>query len=445
MAGKINVFNLGALGVNVTDSPLHIADGAWRSLANAEFNPDLSRGGVKKRGGHTRVNSAALSGAIRALANVPLPLNTVSYLLLALNADETPTFKASSDGSTWTDVTAAEMPRLLGNPLSINGGQAFATNPSWRPANYKQAFYYPGDDYIRYNDPGFTNPPLIVRTTAGPSFELLRVPPNPLDPTGAAVSLTDMVTLNGLIYFGTHDTGGSISNIAGRVFSFDPITGTVSEVGNRFGDASGENQKGFPWCLCGYQGRLWAGTYNISGNNQGRVYSIIPGIEDTWTTEFTATTHNGYITSLAVYKGKLYATTDADSSGTAIVLVRNPSSGAWTTSLSAPSSNISQFDSLIVYGGYLFAAWHSNGGDTLIKRFDGTSWTTSVDVALTYGERYSGTPVVFKGNLYWPFCSGSVTSGTDGFVLKHNGSGWSQVLDSVGVRGPMGKYTPDAS
>jgi hypothetical protein len=443
MAGKINVFNLGALGVNLTDSPLHIADGAWRELANAEFNPDFSRGGVKKRGSLTRVNSVALSGTVQGLMNVPLPLNTVSYLLLALNGDETPTFKASTDGTTWTDVTAAEMPRALQAPQP--GGLSFAANPSWRPANYKRAFYYGGDDYIRYNDVGFTNPPLLIRTTAGPSYELLRVSPNPTDPTGAAVAITDMVTVNGLIYFGTHDSGGSGIDIRGRVFSFDPNTGTVTEIGNRFGPDSGENTKGFPMCLCGYQGKLFAGTYGINGNNQGRVYSITPGIDDTWAIDFTATLHNGYIMSLAVYKGKLYGATDADSSGTSVVVVRNASTGAWTTSLSAPASNISQFDNLIVYGGYLWCAYHSSAGTCLIKRFDGTSWTTSLDVGVVYSAAYSGNPVVFKGNLYWPFCASSVTGGLDGFVLKFDGASWTQVLNSVGVRGLLGKYTPDAS
>lgn len=443
MAGKINVFNLGANGVDLVKSPLHIADGAWRQLTNAEFNPDHAQGGVKKRGSLTAVNATPLAGAVRALVNVPLPLDSDVFLMLAMNADETETFKASEDGAAFTDVDAATMPRILQDPIAVG---SLATNPNWRMASYRRALYYPGDDYVRNPDANFTNPPLLVRTDIGTTYELFRVPPNPTDPTGSCISITDMIVQNGLIYFGTHDSGGVSPDAKGRVLSFNPVNGVITEVGNRFGDGVGENTAGFPMCFASYQGRLFCGTYGISGNNLGKIYSIIAGVDDTWVLDFTAALHNGYITTMAAYGGKLYAGTDSDTSGTALIKVR-AEDGTWSTTFTAPAAQVSQFDGLIVYDGNLYCAWRGGAllADCLIKRFDGSSWTTALDVAAAHGSRYSGTPFVFKGDLYWPFSASSVTGGTDGFLLKYDGSTWTKPLNNIGVRGPLGKFSPDTA
>lgn len=439
--GKHNVFNLGGYGVNLVDSPLHLPDGAWRSLQNAEPSTDRSRGGLKKRGSLTRLNSVALAGSLKALANVPLPLNTQSFLYAALNGDEDPhSWKRSEDGSSWTNVDTSTLPIAVQDPNSTATTWDLIVCPT---ASFKRALYYPGDDYVRHPDASFTDPPLLVYTPDGGAYELVRIPPNPTDPTGACIGIVAMAQYNGIIYLATADSGGVAPDHKGRVLSFDPVTGVLAEIGNRFGDGTGENTKGFPCCFASYQGRLFVGTYGVSGNNQGRVYSILAGSEDTWATDYTGALHNGYIHTLAVYKGKLYAGTDADSSGTAIVLERS-TSGTYSTSFTAPVGNQSRFTGLIVFNDCLYVGWR-NVDTVLIKKFDGSSWTTDLDVTATYAYGNVGLPVIFKDELYWPIAPTDPSSGTDGFILKCTTGGvWSQVLTATGVRGHLNKYAPDA-
>jgi hypothetical protein len=225
----------------------------------------------------------------------------------------------------------------------------------------------------------------------------------------------------------------------------DPVNGTLTLIGNRFGNGAGENGKGFPFCLTSYLGSLYAGTYGISGNNQGGVYRIVAGLEETWTLDLTATLHNGYYMSLCPFNGNLYAATDADASGTSIVQQRT-SKGVWSTSLTAPdATTVTYFTGLIVFNGLLFCCYYnSSGGKVLIKKYDGTTWSTDLDVAATYAAKPPGLPFIFRGNLYWPFL-GSETgpTNTTGFLLKRTTAGaWSRQVNAVGIRGCLGQYVP---
>lgn len=440
MAGKINVFNLGALGVDLVTSPIHMPDGAWRLLQNAEFSTEESEGGVKKRGSLTKLNTDAAAGSILSAVNVPLPLSTVSYLVVALLDDDSgtpPTWKRSLDGATFTDLFAADLPFYRQTWEATGTSDAYQLQS--RTINFQRAFYYPGDNYVRYNDTDYTNPPFMGSTTKDVAYELLRVPPNPTDPTGAAVAIYDMLVTNGLIFFATEDSGGSGANLKGRVLAFNPANGVLTEIGNRFGDGTGENTAGFPNCLALYQGSLYAGTYGRVGNNQGKVYRIQPGVEDTWTLDKTLTLHNGYVQTMCAYQGVLYVGSDADSGGTAVVLART-ASGSWSTSKTAPTAGVGQFKGLIVFDDTLFVAW-KKGTELLIYSFDGSTWTEDLDVATDYSfSGNPGDPIVFKGDLYWPFASGD----SGGMVLKRTTAGvWSQPLSDEVITGVLGIVTPD--
>ncbi len=443
MAGKLNIFNFGDQGVDIVKSPLHILDGAWTLAQNAEFCLQGGQGGIKKRGGLAKFNAVALAGAVQALGVAPFPYPGTIDLMVALNAGETNTWDKSPDGTTYTGLTSAQLERGAGidkTPTALS-----SISCGGRCASFNSRFFYPGDSFVQYPTGGHTAPPIVVWN--GTSYaELLRIPSNPTATAGShPIWISDLWMADNQIYLAVYDPGGVAPNHKGRVLQFDPTAGTLTTIGNRFGNGTGENAAGFPFCMTSYLGSLYAGTYGISGNNQGKVYRIIPGLEETWTLDLTATLHNGYYMSLCPYQGQLYAATDADSSGTAIVQVRT-SVGVWSTSLTAPAANSNYFCSLIVFNNLLFCAYYkTSSGVCLIKKYDGSSWTTDLDVGATYvASRPPGIPFVFRGALYWPFLgSESSASSTAGFLLKRDNAGvWTQPLNLKGIRGCLGQYVP---
>lgn len=77
MPGKIDIYNLGAIGVNIVDSPVHKVDGALLSAQNAAHKQEEAEGGLVKRPGVTLLNAIAAAGTIQAMFVVrltdPLP------------------------------------------------------------------------------------------------------------------------------------------------------------------------------------------------------------------------------------------------------------------------------------------------------------------------------------------------------------------------------------
>src|ERR1700693_1940835 len=67
-----NLFNLGSLGVNVDDSPIHLEDGEFTSAQNCTQDKRGMIGGVTKRAGLTKYQPTVAAGSI--LGFVPAPL-----------------------------------------------------------------------------------------------------------------------------------------------------------------------------------------------------------------------------------------------------------------------------------------------------------------------------------------------------------------------------------
>lgn len=442
MGRELTDYLIGSRGVQLVPSPIHTPDGGILVGQNVEFIRDQGIGGIGTRGGIARLSTSALAGSVQQLSNVPLAFPSEFDLMVGLNTGETNAWKKSVDGAAYVDLAAALLERAAGIDKSPSGVGAGAISSGQRCASYKGQFYYPGDDYV-LGGLNPTAPPFMV-FNGTLSYQQFRVPTNPTSALAVPNWISDTWIDNGVIYLGVYDPGGSAPNLKGRVLAYDPSDGTLSTIGNRFGQDAGENGKGFPFCLTTWQGQLWAATYGNSGNNQGAVYRIQPGIDETWTLDLTATLHNGYYMSLCGYNGNLFAATDADSSGTAIVQKRT-STGAWTTSLTAPAANNNYFAGLIVFNNLLFCCYYkSSSGVVLIKKFDGTTWTTDLDVAGTYAAKAPGLPFLFRGALYWPFLGGETSAtSTAGFLLKRDTAGvWTRPLNAVGVRGCLGQWTP---
>ena len=295
MAKTRPFYRVGEKGVNIVASPLHTPDGGLLSSQNVEFIRDLGVGGIGSRGGMAPLNGTALAGAVMAVANIPLVIPEATTLMAACDTGETETWKSSTNGTTYTDVLTAVARRMASMdkfPATITPA---IIPPSQRIAMYQGNLYYPDNDY----DIADVVSPYVDNTAApltrfnGSSSAIqFRVPNNPAG-VGPCRWITDLWVANGVIYFGVWDYGGVDPDSKGRVLSFNPNTSEVTQIGAlAWGNGTGENTRGFPFCLTTYLGRL---------------YSIQPGVDVNWTLDKTALASSGYFTSLAEYNGVLYA------------------------------------------------------------------------------------------------------------------------------------------
>jgi hypothetical protein len=442
MPGSLPDYSIGALGLNLVASPLHTPDGSLLVAENVEFRrDDEGIGGIASRRGLAAQNGSALAGSVKELANVPLAYPNIQHLAVGLNGDDTTNgWKESVDGVTFNNILNALLfrPAGLANvlPSGLNATVIFA---SPRIASYKNGLYYASDDYVQ----GTTAPP-IVKFDGTNAWTQFRIPANPSVAGSLCLAVQDMIVADGLIYLAVWDSGGSAPNLKGRVLSYDPSTGTLRQIGNRFGQDTGENGKGRPFCLCKAYGYLWCGTYGQGGNNQGGMYRIVPDLDVSWTLDLTATIHNGYFMSCAEYHGTLYAATDADASGTAIIQKRS-GTGAWTTTQTAPVANNGYFSCLFVFNDLLFAHFYkSTDNKSIIYSFDGTTWSSDLDVHATYAAaKGPGFPFTFGGAMYWAFLgSDSLTSATGTLLKRTTAGAWTQPIAAGAVRGPLGYYVP---
>jgi hypothetical protein len=446
VASDFPAYMVGSQGVNLTATPIHAPDGGLLTGQNVEYVRVQGLGGIGSRGGLAKLPGVTALGAqILALANLPFSFPGATDLMVSLNAAETNSFEFSTDGSSFSALTSGQLQRgqsvadLAGIAVSLTPGNFFFNQ---RAIGLGNKLYYAGSDYTIA-----TTAPVLVVWTSGVSFELLRIPTNPTSGATVPQFISDIIVDNGLIYLAVMDLGGVAPNVKGRVMSFDPQAGLLSLVGNNFGNGSGENTGGYPTALCFWLGRLFVGCNGIAGSPAGVIYSILPGIEATWTLEKTFSAGDGYPLSMAVFNGELYVGMAVDSSGTATIRKRT-STGTWSTSLTAPSSNISYYGGLTAFNGGLWAVWVKNGSSTLVKRFNGSSWSTDLDVGATYSIVTCGTPAIYGGNLYIGCYNPVGVAAKTGFVLKRTpdpAGAWSQLLTTTGILGLLGSFQPESN
>ncbi len=434
---------VGDKGVQLTGTPLHTPDGGLLTAQNVAFIREFGLGGIGSRGGMARLNGSAAAGSIVHVQNLPFAYPNDLVLMVALNAGETNTWKKSTDGTSYTNLTAADVEKVVGTQkmsgATINAQIIFIPQ---RSASYKRRIYFAGDNYTF----DVTAPPMVMFD--GTLYqELFRLPPSPTQTGTVPRWISEMMTSNGLIYFCTFEPGGVAPDHKGRVISFDPENGTLQLIGNRFGNGTGENTGGMPYCLTSFLGSLWAGTMGISGNPAGKMYRILPGVEDVWTLDYAGAADDGYYMSVLPFRGNLFAARSADTSGTPTVQKRT-AAGVWSTSLTGAGVGQGYMGGLVEFNSELYVCEFQSTARCLVKKYDGSSWTTDKDVGVDYSTlaHAPGQPFVFGGNLYWPFFDATSDVALTNFLLKRTTGGvWSKVLNNVGLRGALGMYRPDAS
>jgi hypothetical protein len=440
---------IGDKGVNLVASPLHTPDGGLLAAQNVEFIRDFGIGGIGSRGGLAKLNTNALAGAVRALANIPLALPGDTTLMVPCDTGETETWKTSVDGAAYTDLLAAVIARMA----SMDKYPATVTRamlpPTQRIVSFGGNLYFPGDNYVITD----TVSPYVGNTAAvldmfngAASFEQFRVPAGP-SAVGPCRWITDLWVNNGVIYVAVFDFGGVAPDHKGRVLAYNPNSGALTQIGKHpWGNGTAELRSGFPFCLTSYLGQLWAGGYGVTAaGTLGNIYRILPGVDVDWTLDKTAVASSGYFTSLCEYNGNLYAASTANDVAFAARVEKRTAAGVWSTSFTGPDTNTSYCCSLIVFNSLLFAAYFKDTVRVLVKVFDGTTWTTDKDVGVDFANLSAvpGAPFIFESALYWPFTALTSAAQT-GFILKRTTGGtWTKVLDTVSLRGALGTYVDD--
>lgn len=227
----------------------------------------------------------------------------------------------------------------------------------------ENSFIYPASGYTTGTD----DPP--IRLFNGRSDqELCRLPPSSGVKAKAAMTF---IAANDTIYLTSWDAGTSSSTWTGRVFELNATSGQLTQLGATF--AAGE----LPYALCWYSGMLWCGTNNGIGT-VGKVYFFRPNIDTTWNLDYSTSTDSaGGVTSMASFRGNLFIGTDNASGSHGKVIARTPL-GVYAVSLSGPGTALNNgFPAMSVFVNALFASyWDVTGPTSLVKKFDGTTWTT---------------------------------------------------------------------
>lgn len=377
--GKISVYNLGTMGVNVDKSPIHLDDGELTQAQNAIHDVAGLEGGVRKRPGLARFNSTAGAGTVLGGIGVPLTLKTNLAGALAAGPSRKQFWgrrsKSATMGTTqgwWTSVdgwtTVVEVlsstpsnPRSDTIPAGLLGSTFNTMNgmPS-SCAVVRNKLYYPASSYTIGTDP---IPIWVYDGTEDKKF--IDIPKN----TGAAYgTVMSMLVVGDNLYVTVYDDDNAVGAIRGRVFAVDISSGALTLQGAAF---SAE----IPYCMAWFQGRLWVGTINNT-SSAGTIYSILPGIETAWTLERTMASSGSIGCSmLCAYNGQLFAGSRCSGSGTNQVEVRS-TTGTWSASdtVAAITPTIT---GAVSFNNKLLVVWVDTSlSASRVRAYNGASWST---------------------------------------------------------------------
>lgn len=72
MGKTLMVYNIGSMGIDIVNSPIHVEDTSLLSCQNAQVSPDDRELAIKKRDGMAKINAVAAAGTILTVFNVPI-------------------------------------------------------------------------------------------------------------------------------------------------------------------------------------------------------------------------------------------------------------------------------------------------------------------------------------------------------------------------------------
>src|SRR3990167_3027640 len=365
---KVDLYNLGSLGVDLTKSAVHANDGSLLSAQNAIPDYRGEAGGHTKRDGLTAINSTTVGGSVLGAINIPLPATARLYIgrddgSTELAIDWLYTTDLSGATTPWTSVTS-----IPAQPRSTDklGAIDSATPPSamGRPTcTMNNRIYYAAANYTIGTD----DPPIRVFDGVN-DRELCRIPRTSDSGTRNRGIIT-MIANRGKLYASAWD-----GDTKSSVYSIDPTTGAITKMGATF------DVEDYPHAMTAYLDRLWVGTVSgdpHSGTDVGKVYWMRFSGDTAFTLDHTTTSGQGSILDLKSYKGLLYAAVIGSSGKAGLVKVR-ALAGTWSTSDTGAATGVNQgYTSLEVFENNLYATYRdTDSGDQTIRKFDGSSWAT---------------------------------------------------------------------
>lgn len=411
MAGKLNLYNLGTQGVDLTKSVIHADEGTLRHAQNAVPDPRGEFGGIAKRDGLGEINAMSIGGPVGGVVDAPLPAKARIYIGYDNTGDTG--FLTSEDGFDSEPVfVPGQVVGLEASAWSVAGGQK-------RGCVVDNKFFYPPSLGITFTD----SPPIWV-LDGKVDREFARVPSEPV--TGVQGPVLAMLPYRGTVYLitGAKDFQGS-SSASGNAFTLNPITGEIRKLGSSSPDGR------IPTCMVVSVGRLFVGTtYEAqTPTNGGRVYSVPVHGSNQFIQDVEVA--HGDVSALEEHKGLVYAATGNDQSATGGQVYRRSEAGAWTA-IKTLSSATASYTSLLSFGGNLYASYRdSNTQEAYVDEFDGTTWTT----VLTNNSVPLPRMVLFKFGTRMFAVDGSGQAGGSLFYTD-DGTTWTEV-ELIGATWPV--------
>ena len=410
MSAKLNVYNLGKLGVNVDKNPIQLQDGELTEAQNWTTDSSGSEGGLRKRPGLVAINASALGSGTSILGAIDVPLanrqTTTRTFYIGIDQDATGAYQWVTSTDAFATTATATSP----GAMESQGVPATPLDPAFygRIVSTETLLIYPGN-HVNYPTASHTAP--SIRVFDGTVDRQVALVPNNISEsaTGNAIYVYDMIKSGDYVYFIVHD-GTTGSSFRSRVLRMNLSTYGITQVGEKFGPGTGELGSGTRWALslAFHNGFLFVGTgFGSSGTGvTPTIYRIRPDLETTWTLDGTFAAEES-IMSLASYNGRLFAGTMIDSAAVGRLLVRSVA-GVWAESTNtggAPTGLGNGWTGLTVFGTNLYACrLHLQGASsaTSIHRFDDTTWTNVFTIQSgDTGADKGVAGLVHNGRLYF--------------------------------------------
>lgn len=366
---EVKNYKLGQEGVDVDTAPLLRSPNSLTKAQNAIVDSLGVTGGLKKRPGLTKHNSVALAGSALGGISVPLAsfVDTRTLYLAQQDGASAEGWYTSADLFATSGVAATAIAAWQDPTDYFSGGAGLCRMGVF--ANGK--LFYASAAYTV----GTTSP--IIRTYNGSEDrEFSKIIP------ATTKGITGLFVVKGVVYVLTLDSGTTDADFVGRVFTMDTTNGQLTQIGNAI--TTGH----VPVSIAVYNSRIFVGTARTTVTDEAVIMSINPIDETSWTTDLAASADDYAITSIASFKGLLYATTKNGGGATKGKILQRSLAGVWST-VDSTTNNSGTYDGSAVFGGalYVSARSYATVGTTAVvrKSTDGTTWTTATSSSSTAG------------------------------------------------------------
>jgi hypothetical protein len=387
MPGKLNLYNLGDLGVHLVETPVHSPDGSFTSAQNASVSRDQGQHGLRKRHGMAKLNATALNGAILAIGNMPFqdPFGAVPSAGERAFANEynegpTGTFITTTNGTTWA-TAGADRPNTWGSSVFAD---SFTQRGGVISTDGLITYLNSSADIYTFN--GTTNTLLASGFSLG-SFGVRSGP----------------VLHDGVPVFVVYDaTSGKLLRQNGT--GIEELTASIGKPAT---------------CVMSAIGRVYIGT------DENRIYYWSESEGLVLDITLSPTGGNVSITDIAHVGGVIYASACTKAGGataTTHKVLKRTADATWSDITPTAQGD---YGPLAAFGTSLYCVRkaHDAFAGCEIRAYDGTSWTTDQNVVtLCTGANRVISLVAFNSALY-----GTVGGTTTRDVIRRSGGTWTRV------------------